>query len=121
MRRKVYKSLDKPSSLFGIKGSYLSWVLAGAGVALVFALMVNTITNGLVAILVFLALIVGVYLWVISFQSKYSERTRDKLFTARDLPDIILLQPRSLSKQRAYTLKSAEKEKDATKQKEGQS
>ena len=112
MRRKIYKSLDKPSSLFGIRGSYITWVIAGAGVALVLALLVNTITNGLIAILVFLALMVGVYLWVISFQSEYSERTRDKLFTARDLPDIILLQPRPLSKQRSYTLKSADKGAD---------
>lgn len=114
MRRKIYKSLDKPSSIFGIKGSYLTWVMAGAGVAFVVAMLVGNITNGLVGTLLFLALMVGVYLWVISFQSKYSERTRDKLFTSRVLPDVILLQPRPLRKQRAYTLKSAEKEKEKT-------
>lgn len=117
MRRKIYKSLDKPSSLFGIKGSYLSWVIIGAGVSLVISLMVNAMTNGLVAILFFLALMVGVYLWVVSFQSKYSERTREKLFSSRDLPDVILLQPRPLRKQRGITLKNVEKQSNSKNEK----
>lgn len=110
MRRKIYKSLDKPSSLFGIKGSYITWVIIGAGVSLILALLVNSMTNGLIAILFFIALMVGVYLWVISFQSKYSERTREKLFSSRELPDIILIQPRPFRKQRGITLKTAEKQ-----------
>lgn len=105
MRRKIYKSLDKPSSLFGLKGSYLTWALIGLGGALCLAFMVTAITSGLIGIIIFVFAGIAVYLYVIGYQSRYTERERDKKLSARSLPDVIVVPPIPFSRLSNYKVK----------------
>lgn len=91
MRKKVYKSLDKSASLFGIKGSYITWALAAVGASVGVGMIIGTITNSLVGFLTGLVLSVIAYLFVISFQSRFSERERNKWMASRELPDVIIM------------------------------
>lgn len=91
MKRKIYKSLDKPSSLFGIKGSYITWVLFGAMGAIIIGALIGSFTNSLVGFLFAIIIAVVVYLYVINFQSRFTERERNKWLSSRGLPDVIIM------------------------------
>lgn len=97
MRYTIYKSLDKPSSLFGLKGTYLTICIAGAGVGLFPAVLVGSITNGLIGTILFIGCAAGSYFGTLRFQSKFSERERAKWLSSRNLPDYIAVPPRKLS------------------------
>lgn len=97
MRYTVYKSLDKPSSLFGLRGTYLRYAIIGIIVAAMISFIVGGITNGLVGMILFIILIAVVYIIVLRIQAKFSERERTKWFCAHVLPDYIIVPPKRLS------------------------
>lgn len=97
MRYTVYKSLDKPSSLFGLKGSYFFYAAGGAVAGAMLALIVGAITNGLIGMLLFIALLAVDYAVIMGIQTKYSERERTKWFCSHKLPDFISVPPKRLS------------------------
>jgi len=107
----VFKSLDNPSSMFGLKGSYLRYTAAGLGIAMMIALIVGSITNGLIGIISFVALGAIVYMGVMAFQAKFTERERKKWFASRKLPDVVSFQPKAFSKLAASRLERAKKMK----------
>lgn len=89
----VFKSLDNPSSMFGLKGSYVRYAAVGAGIALALALVIGSATNGLVGIIAFVAIVMLVYMGVMAFQARYTERERKKWFASRKLPDVLVFEP----------------------------
>lgn len=106
---KVYKSLDNPSSLFGIKGSYIYYVGGGAIAGAVLGFIVGTLTVGFVGFLVFLLGLVLSYLGTMVFQARFSERERKKWLSRRSLPDIITVPPRRFSDLAADNYEKARK------------
>ena len=96
MRYVVWKSLDKPSSLFGIKGSYVYLALAAIGVDVGVSVLVGMLTNSLVGTIVFIVLGAAVYFGTLAIQSSFSERERTKWFCAHRLPDFIDVSPRPM-------------------------
>lgn len=97
MKYIVYKSLDKSSSLLGLKGSYLYYTIGGLVVAAMIGVIVSRPTNGLVGMIVFIVLMVLVYLAVLRIQAKFSERERTKWFCSHRLPSFIFLPPKRMS------------------------
>lgn len=97
MEKRIYRALDKPSSLLGIQGSYQRWAGIGIGGAALLGLIVSKATVGLVGFIVFAIAAGGVYLYIIRYQSKYSERERDKKLSAKEMPDFIVLPDHPLS------------------------
>ena len=110
MKYTVYKSLDKPSSLFGLKGSYFMYALAGAGAGAVIAVLFGALTNGLLGMLLFIGLLAADYAIVMGIQTKYSERERTKWFCSHKLPDFICLPPKRIS----YHMKANFREENLT-------
>lgn len=97
MKYIVYKSLDKPSSLFGIKGSYLYYTIGGLAVDAVVAFVLGQVTNGLVGMIVFIVLMVVTYVAVLRIQSRFSERERTRWFCSHRLPQYIHVPPVRMS------------------------
>lgn len=95
---RVYKSLDNPASMFGIKGSYIYYVGGGAVIGAVIGFIVGTLTVGFVGFLVFLMGLVLSYLGTMVFQARFSERERKKWLSRRSLPDVIAVPPRRFSR-----------------------
>lgn len=89
----VFKALDKPSSLFSIKGSYIKVFIALIGISLILALVVGSFTSSLVGTLVFIVLVVFSYFGVLQFQARFSEKERDKWLSSRELPSFIRMKP----------------------------
>ena len=98
MRIKVYKSLDKPSSFLGLKGSYIMYTGVGAVIALCLAGYISTLTNGLIGILSFLGLCVIIYLMVLRVQASMTERELKRFLSGKMLPNYIVFHPERLKK-----------------------
>lgn len=96
MRYVVFKSLDKSSSLFGIQGSYLYWVLAALGVDLAISFVIGSLTNSFVGFILFVGLGAVIYFATLMVQTKLSERERTKWLCSHRLPDFIHVQPRMM-------------------------
>ena len=94
---RVYKSLDNPASMFGIKGSYIYYVGAGAIVGAVIGVAVGMFTNGFVGFIVFVLGLVFSYLGTMVFQARFSERERKRWLSSRATPDVITVPPRRFS------------------------
>jgi len=109
MYYKVFKALDKPSSLFGLRGSYLYYCVGGIVVAAVVALVIASLGIKIVSWLIFFALSAGAYFLTLQLQAKYSEKERTKWFCSHRLPSCIRVAPRRMSTY--VTVKFVEKTK----------
>ena len=97
MKYRIYKSLDKSASLFGIAGSYKKITIVLLAADFLVSLIVGKATLGLVGVGVFAALLVVIYIGMLAFQSKYTERERDKWLASFRIPDFTSVPPRILS------------------------
>lgn len=95
MRVKIYKALDKPSSLFGLKGSYIRFAIIGIVAALALAMFIGRTVNGLVGVGIFGGATMMVYLVILRIQYKYPERDRKRLLSAGRIPNYVSIPPRS--------------------------
>lgn len=94
----TYNSLDKVSSLFGIKGSYIQYAAIAVGASAAVGFLVAQVTNGLIGVLVFIALAAVSYFTVLGIQAKFSERERTKWFCSHRLPNFIVVPPKRFRK-----------------------
>lgn len=74
MRCTVYRSLDKPSAFFGIRGRFTTWFAVFGGVALMLGLVAGMMTDSIVGIVTFLIGAAVDYLVIMSLQGKSSDR-----------------------------------------------
>lgn len=98
MKHTVYKSLDRSSSLFGLKGCYLRWTVMGVAADgfLAFA-VVGKAVNSIVGFIFFVGVGAAVYIGVMAFQAKFSEREKTRWLAHRRLPDYTFVPPARLS------------------------
>lgn len=93
MRRRVYRSIDKSNSIFGIRGKYITYALKGIGLSLLLSLVFATMTNGILGIMLFLLCTAFVYAGILYVQSRYSERELDRMLSSKEMPDYIHFHP----------------------------
>lgn len=108
MKIQVYKSLDKPSSFLGLKGSYALYAGVGVVIALCCAGYISSLSNGLIGILSFVGLSVVAYLLVLRVQASLTERELKKFLSGKRLPDFIDVKP---EKMRRYVRKDGKENK----------
>ena len=108
---RVYKSLDNPASMFGIKGSYIYYVGAGALVSALLGVAVGIFTNSFVGFLVFVLGLVLSYLGTMVFQARFSERERKRWLSSRALPDVVVLPPKRFAEIAEGSYRKAEERK----------
>lgn len=98
MRCTVYKSLDKPSSLFGLKGGYLNFAIVGGCVAAAIGFIVGALTIGIFGFVAFVVALAIDYIAVMAFQAKFSEREKDRWLCSRSIPQYIIVAPKRFSR-----------------------
>lgn len=108
MRCTVYKSLDNPSSMFGLRGSYQRMFWIGTAAAAVLALMLGSVFGQLVGIILLIAGILGVYAGVMAVQGRYSDREQKKMTASLSLPDMLVFRPVSVRHMAESAAKRAE-------------
>lgn len=89
MEIKVYRNLDRPFTLFGIKGRFIVVLILWAVVSLVLAIIAGAATNGFIGLGVFGVLAFIGYLLVTVVQEKYSESSLRRMLGSVRLPKYI--------------------------------
>ena len=91
MKAQVYRNLDRPFTLFGIRGRYI--VIAGVillGV-LVISLIVGSACNAFVGMATALILTVTAYLTLLEVQQRFPEKALGRRLAAMNLPKYVLV------------------------------
>lgn len=92
MRCKVYRNLDRPFTLLGIKGKFIIVALAAALVSLILSLLVGFISGSTLAGgITMLVLCAGCYLGLTELQNKRGEKSLSRFLSGRGLPKFIVV------------------------------
>ena len=90
MVRKVYRALDHPILIFGIRGRFLAPFGIGAGAALVLAILVGAVCGSMfLGLLFFFIGAVAVYLYIQSLQDKVSGKELTAFLSRRAWHDCV--------------------------------
>ena len=87
MKRRVYRSLDRPATFFGIKGRFLVVLAAGSAASVFLAIIVGGVTSMLLGFVVILVGVIAAYFLTTSLQSKIDEKDIWKSVVKRAYPD----------------------------------
>ncbi len=98
MRCRVYRNLDRPFTLLGIKGRYIP--IAGAGLVgiVVVALIAGSIAGTFVGLAAAVTLIVAGYLALTEIQQKFGEKALSRRMAGMRLPRFILVRSKVWSR-----------------------
>ena len=96
MRRRVYRSLDRPATVFGIRGRFL-WVMAlGGALALIIGMVVGSVTSMIVGFGAGLLAVMGAYFVTVSLQSRIDERDIWKMVVRQGFPALYRMKPKHI-------------------------
>ena len=98
MRLRVYRNLDRPFTLLGIKGRYIPVALCGLLGVMVLAVVLGTVFGTFVGLASAVVFIVGGYLALTEVQNKYGEKGLSRFFAGRRLPRFILVRSKVWSR-----------------------
>ena len=98
MRRRVYRNLDRPFTLLGIKGRYIPVALGGLLGVMVLAVVLGTVFGTFVGLASAVVFIVGGYLALTEVQNKYGEKGLSRFLAGRRLPRFILVRSKVWSR-----------------------
>ncbi len=79
MRRKYYKSLDRPVNVFGLRGEWLKYFGIGCGADLVVAFLIGALMGTGVGMGLFIGLAAVVFFACLVLQAKYPSRRLGKV------------------------------------------
>lgn len=88
MRRKVYRSLDRTATFFGIRGRFLMVVAMGGGLALILGMVVGAVTSAFGGVAAGLVGAVAVYFYTQTLQSRIDEKDFLKMLVRMGLPQV---------------------------------
>lgn len=97
MQRKTYRSLDKPSAFFGIRGRFKLVLGVLAGASLFPAILTGSSFGSTGGFIVFGLCVAGAYFFVMGLQAKSSDREFFKRLSSRRYARFIRVPARKLS------------------------
>ena len=96
MKRRVYRSLDRPATVFGIRGRFL-WVMAlGGALALIIGMVVGAVTSMIVGFGAGLLVVTGAYFVTVSLQTRIDERDIWKMVVRQGFPALYRMKPKHI-------------------------
>lgn len=98
MRCRVYRNLDRPFTLLGVKGRYIPVALAGLLGIIVLSLIVGAVGGTFIGLASALVLIVGGYLGLLEIQQRYGEKGLSRFIAGKRLPKFILIRSKVWSR-----------------------
>lgn len=96
MKYRVWRSLDRPSSFFGIRGKFAYVFLAFAAAGAMVSMVIGNMTGGITGMLAFACCCIADYMLVTSLQGKMSDRGLARFLASRRTPRSIHMLPRSI-------------------------
>ena len=98
MRYRVYRNLDRPFTLLGVKGRYIPVALGGLLGVVVLAIVLGTVFGTFVGLASAVVLIVGGYLALTEVQQRFGEKALSRFLSGRRLPKFILIRSKVWSR-----------------------
>lgn len=98
MKCRVYRNLDRPLTLLGVKGRFIPVALAGILGIVVLALVLGTVFGTFWGLASAVVLIVGWYLVLTEVQSRYGEKGLSRSLSGMRLPRFILVRSKVWSR-----------------------
>lgn len=98
MKCRVYRNLDRPFTLLGVKGKYIPVAGAGLVTIIILALIVGSILGTFAGLATALALVVGGYLALTEIQQKFGEKALSRKIAGLRLPKFILVRSKVWSR-----------------------
>jgi len=96
MKRRVYRSLDRPATVFGIRGRFM-WVAAILGtLALIVGLVAGKATSMILGFGAGLLAAGAAYLFTLSLQSRIEEKDLFKMVVKRSYPTLYRVRPKHI-------------------------
>lgn len=93
MEYRTFKSLDKPSVLFGIRGGFIWYAAAGAGVGALLGFILADVLGTLWFFVSFILFAGGSIGGTFVLQSRFSERQIKRLAASRQMPEHLHVSP----------------------------
>lgn len=89
MKKTVYRNLDRPFTLFGIKGSFLG--IAGIGIVciLITSIIIGTASNTFIGLGVAVVFIAGGYLLLAEIQQRFGQKSLSRKISGMNIPHFI--------------------------------
>ena len=94
MKRRVYRSLDRPATVFGIRGRFLWVAVLGGALALIVGLVVGAVSSMIVGFGAGLIAALAAYFLTLSLQSKVDEKDLFKMIVKRSYPSLYRVRPK---------------------------
>ena len=91
MRCRVYRNLDRPFTLLGVKGKYIPVALAGLLGIVVLSCIVGAALGTFAGLAAAAVLITGGYLLLLEVQQRFGEKQLSRFLAGRRLPRFILV------------------------------
>lgn len=98
MKVKVYRNLDRPFTLFGIKGGFIGVMLAIAVAALIISSIIGSASSGFIGLGLFAVLLFTGYFAVSLIQEKHSGHEIGRLLSGARLPKVIVIKEKPWKK-----------------------
>ena len=94
MKRRIYRSLDRPATVFGIRGRFLWVAVLGGALALIVGLVVGAVSSMIVGFGAGLLAALAAYFLTLSLQSKVDEKDLFKMIVKRSYPSLYRVRPK---------------------------
>lgn len=91
MRCKVYRNLDRPFTLFGIKGRYIIVAGAAAVVDIIIAMIVGTIFGSITGLATASVLVALCYVGIGEIQQRFGTKAIDRMICGWNMPKHITM------------------------------
>ena len=98
MKHRVYRNLDRPFTLLGVKGRYIPVALGGLLGVVVLSVVLGTVFSTFVGPASAVVFIVGGYLMLTEVQNRYGEKGLTRFLAGRRLPKFILVRSKVWSR-----------------------
>ena len=91
MKVRVYRNLDRPMSILGIKGKFIG--VAGGLIILdlIVGLIVGKLTHAFVAMGLIVILLIVEYIAITEVQIRYGQKFVDRVFGAMGMPKFVIV------------------------------
>lgn len=96
MKRRVYRSLDRPATFFGIKGRFIIVMIAVSVIGIFLGIIIGGITSMLIGFAIVLIGAIAAYFLTTSLQSRINEKDIWKCVVKRAFPDCYRVRPKHI-------------------------
>lgn len=91
MRVRVYRNLDRPFSLFGIKGRFIAVAAASALCIIIVSLVVGSVAGTIVGLMSAVVLLSAGYLVITEVQHRLGNKALVRKMTGLGLPEFVII------------------------------